>query len=130
MTNKKISATKTYENTGRSKDAISLNIVWADSGKRIKLSQSVLEHLDNPKKVSFAENNEKTGIYIQTSENGGFELGKAGTIYASSLIRNLISDFKLDFSECSSKTFHGEPGIDSDSEKPYVEIYFLENEMV
>lgn len=122
MLNKKISFGKVYRNDVRNKDVISLGIVWADAGKRLKISAAALKHLGNPSQISFAENEEGTGIYLQAADAGGFCIGKSGTVYSTALIKGLIDDFHLDFTQKSSRTFSGEPGIEPDTKNAYVEI--------
>lgn len=122
MLNKKLSFKKVYHNDANCKGIISLSIVWADTGKRLKISTATLKHLGNPSQVAFAENEEGTGVYLQATESGGYCIGKAGTVYASSLIKGLIDDFHLDFTQKSCHTYSGEPGIEPDTKKTYAEF--------
>lgn len=122
MVNKDISGAKSYDVTGKGRGSISLSIVCGSTAKRLKLSQSALEHLGNPSQVAFFK--EDDSIYIQAVEMNGFAVKKMGSIYHAALIDTLTRDFKLDFSGCTCKTFQGACGTDTSTAKPYIEISF------
>ncbi|WP_369355205.1 hypothetical protein [Lysinibacillus capsici] len=90
--------------------AAPLKIVIADTSVRLELSKELTKKLNNPSSLYIGTN--RTGLVITDAENLAVQSvrcssrsGKA-TVYNSRLIKTISSQFDLDFSTCTSLSFH------------------------
>ncbi|WP_291755820.1 hypothetical protein [Lysinibacillus sp. UBA5990] len=90
--------------------AAPLKIVVADTSVRLELSRELTKMLNNPSSLYIGTN--PTGLVITNADNLSVQSvrcssrsGKA-IVYNSRLIKTIASQFDLDFSKCTSLSFH------------------------
>ncbi|WP_186278725.1 hypothetical protein [Lysinibacillus sp. BW-2-10] len=90
--------------------AAPLKIVVADTSVRLELSRELTKMLNNPSSLYIGTNS--TGLLITNADDLSVQSvscssrsGKA-TVYNSRLIKTIASQFDLDFSKCTSLSFH------------------------
>ncbi|MFJ5766925.1 hypothetical protein ACIP9C_16360 [Lysinibacillus sp. NPDC093210] len=90
--------------------AAPLKIVVANTSVRLELSRELTKILNNPSSLYIGTNS--TGLVITNADNLSVQSvrcssrsGKA-TVYNSRLIKTIASQFDLDFSKCTSLSFH------------------------
>lgn len=94
----------------KSSHSVGLSIVYAPTGKRITLSRAILSHLPSDvKSIQIAFSKEYLLIGECLDENyTNYQLrnlGKNKVIYSSSLIKDIVDRYQLDYSTRSSMTF-------------------------
>lgn len=84
-----------------------ITIVYAPTGKRIELSKKVHEMLGNAEKVEFLFDSDKKVLIVYPDENGSsVKINKnKAVVYDSELIKEIITEFNLDFENRSSMGF-------------------------
>lgn len=87
-----------------------VSIIYAKTGKRIIFDPTLIEDLGLEEMIQVGYNQRQLLLGSNLSGNyQNFKIRKQGTkyvLYASTLIRELISNFNLDYTEVVSKTFN------------------------
>lgn len=92
-------------------DAGVMSIIYSPkNGKRITFAKDVMEKLNNPNQLLVLMNEEGILISENLSDHDNYfavrKQGAKGVLYSSSLVKEIIDQFELDFSDKVSKTFH------------------------
>ena len=90
-------------------EAGAMSIINAKTGKRITISNEIMEVLNNPSKVviSFTENRIAIGEQLPNNDNYfNIKILKSkGVIYSAGIVKEITNMYQLDFSNRTSITF-------------------------
>ncbi|MGJ9385238.1 hypothetical protein [Salipaludibacillus sp. CF4.18] len=99
----------THPDSTRANGGGGFSLIYSNNGKRAVLNASFLDMLSHPTTVQFAYSDDVLAIGTYLDErNTNYTLrksGKNGAIYNAALVKELIDQYELDFSERTSLTF-------------------------
>ena len=111
-------ATTQNDERDSSYDGVISIINTEKNGKRIELSKSLMEVLENPKKVQFVLSDNTLAISERITGNDiSFNVkpsGKKGIVYSAKLICEITQNFELDYSEKRCRTFSDVEYVEDD----------------
>lgn len=103
-----LSKSKPMETRDTRRGAISISIInTKGNGRRIKLSQALMEKLGNPREIQFRILDNKFILGCNLDENEkSFRFSKTaeGTIYSSAIVNSMTEVLELDFTNVTSVT--------------------------
>lgn len=109
-------SSKSVANKGSSYGMGGITLVYHNKGKRIELSNRVLEMLENPTyiKFFFKENNLILISGLEDEEGANIIkcMGNRKVVYNANLVKEIIEHFKIDYQSKSSFTFNNIEAID------------------
>lgn len=86
-----------------------ISVVYSSNGKRLTLNAAILKHFSNKESVQIAYNDSLLAIATflgdEHTDYVFSKSGKNGVIYNAALVKEIVSQFHLDFSNRTSITF-------------------------
>ena len=87
--------------SGRSKGSLTV-ILTRNASKRVRLSGSLLDALDNPESVNVLSNGMHLFICVDNNGNDSIKVGKGGVLYSTPLADTIIKISGSEFPENAS----------------------------
>ena len=108
--------TKSVANKGNSYGLGGITLVYHDKGKRIELSNRIIQMFKDPTHIKFCFN-DKLLILLSVKEDADGAnvikcMGTRKVIYNANLIKEILEHFKIDYNSKTSFTFNDIEAVD------------------
>lgn len=108
--------TKSVANKGNSYGLGGITLVYHDKGKRVELSNRVVQMFEDPTHIKFFfKDNLLILLSVNEDEDGANLIKSMGTrkvIYNAKLIKEILEHFKIDYNSKTSFTFNDIEAVD------------------
>ena len=109
-------STKSVANKGNSYGFGGITLVYHDKGKRVELSNRVVQMFKDPTHIKFFfKDNLLILLSVNEDEDGANLIKSMGTrkvIYNAKLIKEILENFKIDYNSKTSFTFNDIEAVD------------------
>lgn len=109
-------SSKSVANKGNSYGLGGITLVYHDKGKRIELSNRVVNMFNNPTHIKFCfKDNLLILLSVNEDEDGANLIKSMGTrkvIYNAKLVKEILEHFKIDYKSKTSFTFNDIEAVD------------------